>query len=231
MKYSFVLLSAGKGMRFGSVTPKQYLLLAGKPIIMHTLERVDQLDDITEIVIVCGKEYVSTIQNFLKQYAIKKEIIFVYGGASRQESVFKGISMAKEENIILHEAARPFVSIEDYKTLIACDKNNVTYSYDIAYTVLKKDKNNTITETLNRAELVNIQLPQKFVKKDLIYCHEQAILEKKSFTEDAGMLVHYLNLPVYCLKGKSYNIKITEHIDLLIGELVYQEEMKGGRRE
>lgn len=231
MKYSLVLLSAGKGLRFGSAIPKQYLLLAGKPIIIHTLERVDKIAAISEVIIVCGQEYVSTIKDYLKQYAIKKEVFFVMGGENRQESVFNGIKKASYENIILHEAARPFVSIKDFERLIACEKNNVTFAYSIPYTVLKKNDRDVVVETLNREELVNIQLPQKFVKEDLMYCHEMARKEGKLFTEDAGMLVNYLKAPVYCLSGKSSNIKITEHIDLLIGELVYREEMRGGECE
>ena len=94
MKYSLVLLSAGKGTRFGKETPKQYLLLAGKPMIVHTLERVDQIEDIAEVVVVCGEEYVEKIQTYLKDYRIQKKIVFVEGGDTRQKSVFAGIQAA-----------------------------------------------------------------------------------------------------------------------------------------
>ena len=107
MKYSFILLSAGKGMRFGKSTPKQYLLFAGKPMIVHTLERIDKIKEIDEIIIVCCKEYEEKINTYLKDYRIEKSVVLVQGGESRQQSVYNGLSVAKNENIILHEAARP----------------------------------------------------------------------------------------------------------------------------
>ena len=227
MNYSFILLSAGKSTRFGNVIPKQYLLLAGKPILVHSLERIDTIEEICEIILVCSDKYIPVIQTYLKQYKIQKKVIFVNGGKTRQESVFNGLQVATQDQVIIHEAARPFVSVPDFKELIACSSENVTYTLSIPYTVLKKNEKNIISDVLNRGDLVNIQLPQKFSKKDLIECHNLAIQENKQFTEDAGMIYYYLKKPVYCLTGKSYNIKITEYIDSLFGEIIYQEDLMG----
>ena len=224
MLYSFILLSAGKGRRFGGSIPKQYLKLGGKPIIVHSLERIEKLKPVKEIIIVCNKEDIELIKKYVLQYRIVKNIVFIQGGDSRQESVYNGIKAAKHENIILHEAARPFVSTEDFSVIIEDQHENVSFYYPISYTVLKKDEQQSISGILNRDELVNVQLPQKFLKTDLIKCHELAKYENRSFTEDAGMIYFYLKKPVHCLKGKNYNIKITEYIDLLIGEVIYKEE-------
>ena len=86
-KYSFILLSAGSGSRVGKIIPKQYLTLAGKPMIVHTLERVDQIIDIDEIIVVCNENYISKVKDYLIQYNIRKKIIFSKGGKTRQESV------------------------------------------------------------------------------------------------------------------------------------------------
>lgn len=223
MSYSMVLLSAGKGLRFGNATPKQYLLLAGKPIIVHILENAEKVKDIDEIIIVCSPEYNDVINTYVKKYNITKNISFVKGGATRQESVYNGINAAKNQRIILHEAARPFVSVEDFNNLINCPHDNVSYTYSIPYTVLKQNSDGYISDILNRDELVNIQLPQKFVKDTLMECHKKAINDNKLFTEDAGMLREYSSEQVYCLKGKPYNIKITEYLDLLFGEILYKE--------
>lgn len=223
MKYSLVLLSAGKGTRFGKETPKQYLLLAGKPMIVHTLERVDQIEDIEEVVVVCGEEYVEKIQTYLKDYRIQKKIVFVEGGDTRQKSVFAGIQAASCEHILLHEAARPMVTKGEFIKLIQCPSENVTYTYGIPYTVLKKDENDQISGVLDRKELVNIQLPQKFNKADLLQSHLLAIEKGEQFTEDASMVYHYTKKPVYCLQGTPYNVKMTEYIDLLYGEMLIRE--------
>lgn len=223
--YSVILLAAGKGIRTGSSIPKQYLPLAGKPMIVHSLERFDMLDDISEVVVVCESEYIDKIQEYLRQYSIRKEVMFVEGGSTRQESVMNGLRTAKNEWVILHEAARPFVTKNEFQALMDCESENVTYTYSIPYTVLKKNACDEISGILNRDELVNIQLPQKFNRELLLDCHIKAAEERVQFTEDASLMYHYSEKKVACLKGSPYNIKITEHLDLLLGEVVYTEEI------
>ncbi len=225
MNYSCILLSAGKGIRFGKDIPKQYLMLAGKPMIVHILERINKIDDIKEVIVVCGEEYVKTIETYVANYRINKKIKCVLGGKTRQESVYNGVKECSFDNVILHESARPLVSVQDFMTLINCDKQNVTYTYSIPYTVLKKDLKDNISGILDRNELVNVQLPQKFAKDDLLFSHEQAKKENRVFTEDASVVYYYTKKPVYCLNGKSYNIKITEYSDLLYGETLLHEEI------
>ncbi len=222
--YSFILLSAGKGIRFGKETPKQYLLLAGKPMIVHTLERVDSIEEIKELIIVCEKEYNSLITRYIEDYRICKKVVLVEGGKSRQESVYNALKSVSYDNVIVHEAARPLVTVDDFNNLIKCPHLNVSYTYQIPYTVLKKGEDNNISGVLNRSELVNIQLPQKFTKKDLLTAHEFALKEKKSFTEDASMVYYYCNTPIFCLQGNPYNVKMTEYVDLLYGEMLIKEE-------
>ena len=224
MSFSFILLSAGRGKRLGNAIPKQYLSLGGKPIIVHTLERIEKIDEIKEVLLVCNQEDVIILKKYIYQYRLKKNIVFVQGGDTRQASVYEGVKMAKYDTVLIHEAARPFVSVEDFLAIIHDGHENVTYSYPIPYTVLRKNEQQILTDLLNRDELVNIQLPQKFNKNDLLKCHELASAESKMFTEDSGMLLYYLKKPVYCLRGKSTNIKITEHIDLLFGETIFKEE-------
>ena len=222
--YSFILLSAGRGTRFGKDTPKQYLPFSGKPMIVHTLENIDKIDEINEAIVVCENEYIEKIKAYLYDYRIKKKVVFVEGGKKRQESVYNGVLSATNENIILHEAARPLVTVSDIRALIKCDKENVTYFYDIPYTVLKKDNVNNVSDILKRAELINIQLPQKFNKKKLLNAHKKALKENKDFTEDAGLL-YWFGETVFCLKGQAYNIKMTEYLDLKYGEMLLQENL------
>lgn len=225
MNYSLVLLSAGKGLRFGESTPKQYLALAGKPMIVHALERIEDIPEICETVIVCHPDYEGVIKKYLSEYRLCKKTVFTSGGESRQDSVYNGLIAASYDNIILHEAARPLVSTADFRSLIECPKDNVTYTYPIAATVLKKSKNDYISDILNRDELVCLQAPQKFVKSDLLKVHNLARRDGAIFTEDAGMLYYYTKQPVYCLRGKPYNVKITEYTDLLFAETLFQEDI------
>ena len=224
MKYSLILLAAGKGTRFGKETPKQFLPLAGKPMIMHTLERVEHLNAVSEVVVVCNDEYVRTIQMYLDKYGILKKVVFAKGGKTRQESVHNGLKVASNEAIIIHEAARPLVSLAEFENLIYCSFDNASFTSSVPFTVLKKNGEGVISDILNRDELVNIQLPQKFVKKDLLACHEFAVKDGRLFTEDASMMKFYLNKSIKCIPGSSTNIKITEYTDLLIGEIFFKEK-------
>lgn len=222
--YSLILLSAGRGTRFGKATPKQYLSLAGKPMIVHTLERVNTLQKIGEIIIVCEREYHEKLRSYINDYRITKKVVFAQGGKTRQESVYEGLKQASYDNVIIHEAARPLVTKKEFIELINCEGANVSYVYQIPYTVLKKDENACISGILERKELVNIQLPQKFDKKTLMDAHQLALKEGKTFTEDASM-VYYAGEKVFCLQGTPYNVKMTEYVDLLYGEILIKEEL------
>lgn len=225
--YSVIILSGGKGSRMAMQLPKQYLLLGGKPIIMHTVERLEFVDEVNEIIIVCENEFVTNLELMMKQYNINKKIVYAPAGKSRQESVYNGIQNVTNNNVIIHEAARPFVLCEEFKKLIEVRADNVTYGYSIPFTVVKGD--NEITSTLDRSELINVQLPQKFKLSTLKKAHDIAQKENKKFTEDSSMIFELCRENVSIIKGSSYNIKITEPIDLHIGEIIYKEYIMGGR--
>lgn len=219
-KITAVILSGGVGSRMQETIPKQYLLLAGKPMIMHTVERLDSIEDIDKIIIVCDMSYVDSLKEMMKEYNITTPVEYVNAGMTRQESVYNGVKNVTTEYMILHEAARPFVKTAEFRSLVNDNDDNVTFGYDIPYTVVQG--HGFVEGVLNRSELINVQLPQKFKTKELVAAHEKAILEGNAYTEDASLIYKELNLPVKVIKGSSYNIKITEPIDLLYGEIIYR---------
>lgn len=223
--YTLLMLSAGRGRRMEKDMPKQYLLLAGKPMIVHTLERIDKISEVNEIIIVCENEYVTAIRLMLQQYNILKPVRFVEGGKTRQESVFNGLKLVKSENVIIHEAARPFVLQSDFQRLIDDECSNVMMGYPIPFTVVKGGE--YVNGLLERKELVNVQLPQKFNTKTLVYAHEKAVQENREFTEDASMVFEYTDKKVKIIKGSGLNIKVTEPTDLITGEVLYRECIAG----
>lgn len=225
--YSVVLLSGGRGRRMMKSVPKQYLLLAGKPIIMHSLERFDANDRVNEIIIVCEEEFVASLKLMLEQYNIETPVRFAPAGETRQASVYNGLRMVSNEKVVIHEAARPFVTSDDIRRLIDEEEDNVMLGYPIAFTVLRGHEH--VEGLLDRSELVNVQLPQKFSTKVILEAHEKAAAEGRQFTEDASMVFHYTNEPVKIIKGSEYNLKITESVDLLMGEIIYKEFIVGGK--
>lgn len=222
MSYTFVLLSGGKGSRMQQSIPKQYMLLAGKPLIMHVLDKVDTIGRVDKIVIVCTDEYRSLLDLMLEQYKIHKPVLYAQAGESRQDSVLAGLRLVETENVIIHEAARPFVTADDYEELIDCPVENAMFGLDIPFTVLKGHE--VVEGILVRSELVNVQLPQKFNTKLILEAHEKAAIEGKNFTEDASLVFCYNpDIPIKIIQGKDYNIKITTRMDMITGETIYDE--------
>ncbi|MEN2767358.1 IspD/TarI family cytidylyltransferase [Ornithinibacillus xuwenensis] len=221
--YSFILLSGGIGKRMQLNIPKQFLLLAGKPIFIHVLEKIDVIEEIREIIIPCPQDFVEKTMETIQEYGISKPIRCINGGESRQESVYNGLKEASFDHVIIHEAVRPFVSREAFKALMETDNENAIYGLDIPFTVLKGK--HVIEENLERDQLVNVQLPHKYSTKKLLYAHECAREDKLEFTEDASLFFHYYKSDIQILQGSEYNIKITKPIDRKIAEAIYRESI------
>lgn len=223
--FSVILLSGGSGSRMEQTIPKQFLMLAGKPMIMHTIERLDQIEQVGEIIIVCHKDYTDLVKQYLDSYSIKTSCQIVNGGVSRQESTYIGLQHTVYEDVIVHEAARPFVKRSEFEELMDSPYPNAIFGHPIPFTVLKG--NEYITELLDRETLINVQLPQKFRRDDLLDAHKKAAMEGRMFTEDASLLFYYTNMNIAILNGSIYNLKITEPVDMITGEVLYKEYIIG----
>lgn len=227
MEYSSaIILAGGIGSRMKNAVPKQFIALAGRPMILHTLERLEKLEQIGEVVVVCYPKYQEFLRMNIEAYMLRKKYVIVDSGESRQESVRLGLQAAAYEQVMLHEAARPFVTVEDFSRLLEFPAENATYGTEIPFTVLIQT-DGMISGLLERDRLLNIQLPQKFNRELLLQAHEKARAEGRTFTEDASLLYQYTHCPIHVLPGASSNIKITDSIDLLTGELIYKDCIVG----
>jgi D-ribitol-5-phosphate cytidylyltransferase len=219
--YSFILLSGGVGRRMQLDIPKQFLLIGGKPILVHALEKIDSIEEVKEIIIPSPKEFIEKTEEVIYHYGFSTPIYCIEGGETRQESVYRGLLSANYENVVIHEAVRPFVTSEEFRNLIHSENENAIYGQDIPFTVLEGAE--YIENNLQREKLINVQLPQKFNRNKLMYAHECAKEENLSFTEDASLFFHYFNSNIKVLSGSDYNIKITKPIDRKIAEIIYKE--------
>lgn len=224
--YSAILLAGGLGTRMNPSVPKQFLPLAGRPMLMHTLERFEKIDAIQEVVVVCLQYYRELLQSHIDSYALKKKYVIVDGGSTRQESTYLGLQAASGEYVLILEAARPFVTVQDFLSLLQEPCDAVTFGLDIPFTVSLRTEDR-ITGLLDRNSLTNIQLPQKFNRRMLLDAHECARKEQREFTEDASLLFYYTHTPIKILQGTPINIKITNSVDLLTGEIIYKEYIIG----
>jgi len=220
-----ILLSGGIGQRMKMNIPKQFLHIAGKPMIVHVLERVDKISEIGEIIIPTLEKFIDMTWEIVRTHRLSKPIQVVVGGKTRQESTFIGLKHCRYDRVLIHEAVRPFVKQEEFLALIHNGHRNAIYGLDIPFTVLQGDE--FITGILQRDQLINIQLPQIFDKQLLLEAHQQAAEENTHFTEDASLLFYYKKVPIKVLKGTEYNIKITKPIDRKLAEIIYKEYILG----
>jgi len=224
-KLSCVILAAGNSSRLKKDIPKQYINLSGKPIIVHSLERIDSVEQISEIIIVAHTDYFSFIRKLIFDFGITKTVILIEGGKTRQESVYNGIRKSNNKSIIIHEAARPFAKTEDFIKLINNNNANISYSIEIPFTVVKGKEE--IIQIFDRNLMRNIQLPQKFDRDSLIAAHEKALSNNQQFTDDSTLLFDILKISTTLLDGNENNIKITYNADLIVAEEIYRYYILG----
>ena len=221
MEISVLLLAAGSGKRMEQSVPKQFLLLGGKPLIFHTLERLDSIKTITRIVIVSLPTYSQKLKEMISKRRLQKEILVVDGGQSRQESVRIGLNYISTPLVLIHEAARPLLKRRDFEELIVSANENVTYGLPIPFTVLGTSEG-VVSAIYDRDTLFNVQLPQKFNTETLKQAHQIAFNQNYTFTEDASLLFQCVGVKSSVIPGQQYNIKITYPTDLIVAEKLYK---------
>lgn len=222
--YSLLLLNGGIGARVGAGQPKQLLKVRGIPILVYSLVAVDEIEEVTQIVLNYPPGWREQVEQVLQAYAIKTPVTFVEAGDSRHSSVAAMLPQAKNDQVIIHEAARPLVAREDFENLIAAREENVSLMLPIPFTVAPVDPaTREVTGSLERDHLRNVQLPQKFNKTHLQEAHEYALSSGQVFTEDAT-LVAVAGKPVHFIEGPSRNFKVTTSVDVRLATYLLQED-------
>jgi 2-C-methyl-D-erythritol 4-phosphate cytidylyltransferase len=216
-----LIAAAGTGTRMAADRPKQFLQLAGIPIIIHTLKAFEQCDSIQEIIVVLPAETSAEFLAAVSKYGLRKIAKVVPGGATRAESVKRGlmaIRAATAEIIAVHDGVRPFVTDEEIaSTVNAAAENEAAILVSRATDTIKQVSNNSVVKTLERSELRHALTPQCFRYELLRRAYEQADVTDPALTDDSA-LVERLGVSVAVVEGSSRNIKITTPEDLLLAE-------------
>ena len=219
-KFSLIYLSGGVGKRADVGMPKQFHRVNGIPMVIYGLLAVNQIDEIDEIVINYPEGYLNDLKHMVEAYAINKKIVYVAAGKTRQSSVYAMVRECSNNNLMIHEAARPVVTETDFRELIESQFRNVSFVEEIPFTVaVVNPLDSKISKWLDRDTLRNIQLPQKFEKATLMLGHENALKANTVYTEDATMCLECTNEPVYFLNGRPTNIKVTTQDQFIIADL------------
>ena len=222
MKTGMIVLAGGVGKRIGRPVPKQFLLLGGNPLLVHVLEKARALPQISDVVITCPANFLDETREVIANHGFDERFRCIEGGASRQESVYRGLETLEGcDSVVIHEAVRPLVTIDEFRSLLEAPDANAMFGIPIPFTVLKG--HDYVEGLLERSELVNVQLPQKFEAARLREAHEAARRDGATFTEDASLFVRYTDAPVRILPGSERNVKITVPTDLIIAEAIYAD--------
>lgn len=212
--YSLLLLNGGVGQRAGAGQPKQLVKVNGLPILVYSLVAADAVESITQIVLNYPDGWREQIEAVVEDYAIRTPVTYVPAGASRHESVALLLAEATEDDVVIHESARPLVTTEDFEELVASEHRNASLMLEIPFTVAPVDpQTRRVTGYLERSTLRNVQLPQKFSTADLRDAHAFAAREGRLFTEDAT-LVAVAGHDVRFVPGQDRNIKVTTATDI-----------------
>lgn len=224
-KLGVIVVAAGKGTRMGTQDSKQFLTLGGKPILVHTLERLGRVDIVERIVVVTAAEHIARCESYIGRYGLKKIAQIVPGGRERQDSVRAGIEALGDavEWVMVHDGVRPFPAEAHvrrcYET--ARETEAAVLAVPVKDTIKVVDADGVIQSTPDRRSLWAIQTPQAFRLSLLREAHEQATRDGFAGTDDA-MLVERLGVKVRVVEADYYNIKITTPEDLPWAEWIYR---------
>ena len=214
-----IIVAAGEGKRMGEDIPKQFLLLKEKPILWHTLYAFQYSAAIDEILLVINPDWEQESNNIAKEFSKVKCVVF--GGKTRQASVWAGLKTIKQTDIVLvHDGVRPFVSKNLIKRVI-----EGVYKWEAVVPVLpvketiKWVEGSVIKKTIPRDYLYSAQTPQGFKYLLLKEAYVQAQTRKWLFTDDASLL-EKIGVRVHVVLGEPYNIKITTIEDLKWAEAI-----------
>jgi 2-C-methyl-D-erythritol 4-phosphate cytidylyltransferase len=228
-----LIVAGGKGTRIKTKIPKQFIPLNGKPILLHTIEAFFRYSEDIKIILVLPEDEFDHWLHIVKQFSFHKSIILQQGGATRFQSVKRGLAKIEGDGLVaIHDGVRPLVTSEIIKESFLLAKK---YSSAVASVSLKEsirvvvqestvEPHSETTRALDRSIFRLIQTPQTFHVDLIKNAYEQA--EEDSLTDDASV-VERAGHTIKLFEGSYRNIKITTQEDLVIAEAL----LKAAERE
>jgi 2-C-methyl-D-erythritol 4-phosphate cytidylyltransferase/2-C-methyl-D-erythritol 2,4-cyclodiphosphate synthase len=229
-KVGIVLPAAGSGSRMGSPTPKQYLTLAGKPILIHTLAAVLRCPLVTVAVVAVAQDQHENLARLLQRYfppVLCEKIIVTTGGATRQLSVRAGIDAMPDpiDLILVHDAARPLITSEAIEGCVKAIQAHgaAIVAIPVNDTLKLASLDGMIGKTIDRTNLYRALTPQGAKKELFARAYLQAEGDGFTGTDEASLFEH-AGIPVAIVPGEESNIKITRPDDLNIARTLLEEK-------
>lgn len=225
-----IIFAGGVGRRMNTKDrPKQFLLVHGKPIIVHTIEIFEHHQEIDGIIVVCVEDWIPYMQEMKYRYRLDKIGKIVPGGGTGQLSIYNGLCAARDvygvnDNIVLiHDGVRPLIDERTISDNIHCVKENgsaITCTL-AKETVVLVDEMGRVADVPSRKNSRMAQAPQSFWLKDILDVDERAIKEGHTDMIDSCTMMRAYNHSISVIVGPTENIKITTPDDFYIFRALY----------
>ena len=228
-----ILPAAGLGTRMGVETPKQFLELGGEPLVIFTLRRLAACAAITDFILATRADELSFLEDKVSKARIGRPARVVHGGETRQQSVANALAQVAPETeiVMVHDAVRPFVTVEQIERLIAEARERGAAILGIpAIDTVKEVKRERlpedvarITGTIPRERIVLAQTPQAFRYALLREAFARAEQDGVTASDEAA-LVERIGQDVYVVLGSERNLKITRPADMDLARFYLEQE-------
>jgi len=220
-----VIVAGGSGTRAdsGDGELKQFKWVAGKPMLLHSVQTFMARPDVVSVVCVLPRRYAGDPPPWLFQCDLDRLAMSV-GGRTRGESVANGLDDLPDEAeiVLVHDAARPLVGDETIDRVIASVREGVSAiaALPVVDTLKEVDTNETIVRTIDRARLWRAQTPQGFPRSVIVDVHRRARADRLTATDDAGLCERY-GIPVRVVRGSERALKVTDVDDFARIDALY----------
>ena len=230
MTVAAVIVAGGIGLRAGGERPKQYQMIGGKPVIWWTLQRFLNHPLISNVQVVIGEGHEAEFQAAIQGL---NPPLFVFGGASRQESCRLGLEACvelKPQSVLIHDAARPFVSEQLISAVImALDQDDAVIPGLPVSDTLKLAPGGVIEKTVSRTSLWSAQTPQGFSFSKILAAHRRAYNEKTTGLTDDASVAEFAGMSVKLITGEAGNMKLTTATEMREAALRHRQTVLSER--
>ena len=218
-----VIVAGGSGSRVGGEELKQFRWLAGKPMLLHSVQTFMARPDVGMVVCVLPQRYAGDPPPWLFQCDVDRLLVSV-GGRTRSESVAHGLDDLPDEAeiVLVHDAARPFVDAATIDRVVDAARagDGAIAALPVVDTLKEVDADGRIVRTVPREALWRAQTPQGFPRRMLVDAYRRAKAERVTATDDAA-LCERLGLPVRVVRGSERAMKVTEEGDFARAEALF----------
>ncbi len=219
-----IIFAGGSGVRMGVGVPKQFLEIEGKPILIHTLSLFEEHHEIDKIYLAVLDEYIPYVWALATEYKISKLAGVVCGGTTAQDSIYRALKKAEEENmedsvVLIHDGVRPFVGYDVIsKNIEAVKKYGSAITSNLCYetVLISKDGGQTVNDLPYRKECYNAQAPQSFFLKEIIKAHDTIRETNPTYEDvvDSCTIMKSIGKSTHLIEGNRGNIKVTTPVDV-----------------